>query len=234
MDKAQEIPTLSVIIPTLNEANNLPLLLADLRAWPYKLDLSIVDGGSKDLTISITELLGNKVINSLKKNRGSQLKIGASNSKGDWLLFLHADCRLDKKWVKVLLKIIKESKSRKFAWYFNFKVSDKKIQFRVLEKAVEFRSHFLQKPYGDQGLLIHKSLYTLSGGFSSIELMEDLEFVERITKITRLKSMGLPLITNGRKWMNTNILKRAFMNARLREKWRKGYNVEKIYKEYYF
>ena len=233
MDRSQEISTLSVIIPTLNEANNLPLLLADLRAWPYKLDLNIVDGGSKDLTIPVAELLGDKVINSLKKNRGLQLKIGASNSKGCWLLFLHADCRLDKKWVKFLLKIIKESKSSKFVWYFNFKVIDKRIQFRFLEKAVAFRSHFLQRPYGDQGLLIHKSLYTLLGGFSSIELMEDLDFIERVTKIASLKCINLPLITNGRKWMDTNIIKRAFINARLRKKWKQGYSAKKISKEYY-
>ena len=43
MDKSQEVPTLSVIIPTLNEASHLPLLLADLRAWPYKLDLKVVN-----------------------------------------------------------------------------------------------------------------------------------------------------------------------------------------------
>lgn len=233
MDKSQEVSTLSVIIPTLNEANHLPLLLADLRAWPYTLDLNIVDGGSKDLTVLVTELLGYKVINSLKKNRGLQLKVGALNSTADWLLFLHADCRLDKKWVEVLLKIIKKSNSKKYAWYFNFKVIDKKFQLRILEKAVAFRSHFLQRPYGDQGLLIHKSLYTFSGGFSSIELMEDLDFIERITNITSLKCIGLPLTTNGRKWIDTNILKRAIINARLRKKWKQGYSTKKISKEYY-
>ncbi len=177
--------------------------------------------------------MGYEVINSSKQNRGHQLQIGASKSKGDWLLFLHADCRLDKKWVEVLLKIIKESKYRKFAWYFKFKLIEKKCQFRFLEKAVAFRSHFLQKPYGDQGLLIHKDLYTSSGGFSAIELMEDLDFVERLTKITSLKCIGLPLITNGRKWMDTNILKRAFTNARLRKRWRKGESAKQISKEYY-
>ena len=56
MAKLQKFPTLSIIIPTLNEANHLPLLFADLNTWPYDFDLSIVDGGSKDLTIDIANI----------------------------------------------------------------------------------------------------------------------------------------------------------------------------------
>ena len=73
MARLQKIPTLSVIIPTLNEAIHLPLLLADLNAWPYDFELTIVDGGSIDLTISIAQIQGVGVIKSHKKNRGYQL-----------------------------------------------------------------------------------------------------------------------------------------------------------------
>ena len=104
MARSQKFPTLSIIIPTLNEAIHLPLLLADLNAWPYDFELIIVDGGSIDLTISIAKIQGLNVIKSPKKNRGYQLKTGASNAKGDWLLFLHADSRLGPRWVKVYLK----------------------------------------------------------------------------------------------------------------------------------
>ena len=51
MASLQRLQNLSIIIPTLNEAVHLPLLFADLNEWPYHLDLTIVDGGSKDLTI---------------------------------------------------------------------------------------------------------------------------------------------------------------------------------------
>ena len=106
MDRLPKFPTLSVVIPTLNEANHLPLLLADLNAWPYGFDLTIVDAGSKDLTIPIAHIQGANVIKSLKKNRGYQLKLGASSASGDWILFLHADSRLDQTWVNSLLKIL--------------------------------------------------------------------------------------------------------------------------------
>ena len=67
MARLQKFPTLSIIIPTLNESRHLPLLIADLNEWPYDFELTIVDGGSIDLTISIAEIQGVDVIKSQKK-----------------------------------------------------------------------------------------------------------------------------------------------------------------------
>ena len=220
MARSEKFPTLSIIIPTLNEASHLPLLFADLNAWPYECDLTIIDGGSKDLTVSIAQVQGVNIIKSLKQSRGYQLKIGASKARGDWLLFLHADSRLDTKWADSLFKIIRNKTSKDYAWYFDFKIKKYNLAFRILEIAVGLRSHFLQKPYGDQGLLIHKDLYALSGGFSSIKIMEDLDLITRITKIGKAKRIGKNIYTDDRKWAKSNIIRRALKNARLRKKWR--------------
>ena len=233
MDRLQKLPTLSIIIPTLNEAGHLPLLLADLNAWPYYFDLTIVDGGSNDSTISIAQLQGANVISNLKKNRGYQLKLGASKANGDWLLFLHADSRLDPSWVKKLIKIIKKKTSRNFTWYFDFKIKNNNFEFRILEMAVAIRSHCLQRPYGDQGLLIHKNLYNFSGGFYPLKIMEDLDLITRLTKISKAKSLGVNIYTDDIKWANSNIISRAIKNANLRKKWRQGYNIDNLFEEYY-
>ena len=233
MARSQQFPTLSIVIPTLNEADHLPLLFADLNEWPYDFDLTIVDGGSTDLTISIAKIQGISVINSSKKNRGYQLKTGASKAKGDWLLFLHADSRLDKKCGESLFKITQNKTSKNFAWYFDFKVKNYNIEYRILELAVALRSHFLQRPYGDQGLLIHKDLYHRSGGFSSLKIMEDLDLITRITTTAEVKRIGETLYTDDRRWSNSNIIRRAIKNAILRKKWRQGHKTDKLSKEYY-
>ena len=85
---------ISIIIPTINEANNLPLLLSDLTEINKEGEILIVDGGSEDRTIDIANIYGAKVFKSNEKNRGLQLNIGAKNSNGEWLIFLHADSRL--------------------------------------------------------------------------------------------------------------------------------------------
>ncbi len=233
MARLQEIPSLSIIIPTLNEANKLPLLLADLNTWNDNLELIVVDGGSKDSTVSIAKIHDILVIESLQKNRGYQLNIGASHAKGDWLLFLHADSRLDKIWIKKLIAITRKISSKDFAWYFDFKIENANLQFRILEIAVALRSYLFNRPYGDQGLLIHKSLYNLSGGFSSLNIMEDLDLMIRITKTNKVKSIGANIYTDSKKWANSNILERAIKNAILRYKWTQGYDIERLSNEYY-
>ena len=78
----------------------------------------------------------------------------------------------------------------------DFKLNGKSFELRLLEKAVAFRSTFLQKPYGDQGLLIHRSLYEKTGGFSSLCIMEDIDFILKLKKVTKIRSLGIPLFTN--------------------------------------
>ena len=232
MARSQKVPTLSIVIPTLNEALHLPLLLSDLNVWPNDFELIIVDGGSIDLTISIAQIQGVDVIKSPKKNRGYQLKTGASNARGDWLLFLHADSRLSIGWARSLSQIIQNKKSKNFAWYFDFKIKKDNLEYRFLEIAVALRSLFLQHPYGDQGLLIHKDLYYKTGGYSSLKIMEDIDLITRITKKTKLKRIRESIYTDDRKWTNSNIIKRAIKNYKLRKKWRQGYDIDNLSKEY--
>ena len=89
---------ISIIIPTINEANNLPLLLSDLLIIPKEAEILIVDCGSGDKTVDIANIYGAKVFKSKERNRGLQLDMGAKNSKGEWLIFLHADTRLTHDW----------------------------------------------------------------------------------------------------------------------------------------
>ena len=91
---------ISIIIPTINEASNLPLLLSDLSSIQKEGEIIIVDCGSEDKTIDIANIYGAKVFISKERNRGLQLDIGAKNSKGEWLIFLHADTRLTNDWYK--------------------------------------------------------------------------------------------------------------------------------------
>ena len=91
---------ISIIIPTINEANNLPLLLSDLSLIKKEGEIIIVDCGSEDKTIDIANIYGAKVYKSKEKNRGLQLSMGAKNSRRDWLIFLHADTRLTHDWFR--------------------------------------------------------------------------------------------------------------------------------------
>ena len=222
---------ISIIIPTINEANNLPLLLSDLSSIQKEGEIIIVDCGSEDKTIDIANIYGAKVFISKERNRGLQLDIGAKNSKGEWLIFLHADTRLTHDWFKKINSFLKGNKN--IIYYFEFKINHKKIIYRVLEILVNIRSKFFKQPYGDQGLIIHRNTYFKNNGFSKIPLMEDVDFLRRLNKKKDLKQLNLPIFISSRKWERTNIFLQAIKNWHFRRRWLKGESLKSIYSDYY-
>ena len=222
---------ISIIIPTINEANNLPLLLSDLSSIQKEREIIIVDCGSEDKTIDIANIYGAKVYISKERNRGLQLDIGARNAKGDWLIFLHADTRLTQDWFEKTNSFLKGNKNR--IYYFKFKINHKKIIYRVLEIFVNFRSKYLKQPYGDQGLIIHRTTYFKNNGFRKIPLMEDVDFLRRLSNKKNLKQINSPILISSRKWEKTNIFLQAIKNWQLRRRWLKGDSLKTIYSDYY-
>ncbi|ABM69905.1 TIGR04283 family arsenosugar biosynthesis glycosyltransferase [Prochlorococcus marinus] len=222
---------ISIIIPTINEASNLPLLLSDLSSIQEEGEIIIVDSGSEDKTIDIANIYGAKVFISKERNRGLQLDIGAKNSKGEWLIFLHADTRLTHDWFKKINSFLKGNKN--IIYYFEFKINHKNIIYRVLEILVNIRSKFFKQPYGDQGLIIHRTIYFKNNGFRNIPLMEDVDFLMRLNKKKDLKQLNFPIFISSRKWERTNIFLQAIKNWHFRRRWLKGESLKSIYSDYY-
>jgi len=222
---------ISIIIPTINEADNLPLLLSDLSGFQKDEEIIIVDCGSGDKTIDIAKIYGAKVFISKQRNRGLQLNMGAKNSKGDWLIFLHADTRLSNDWFSKTNSFLKENKNN--IYYFKFKINHKKIIYRVLEIIVNFRCKHFKQPYGDQGLIIHRSTYFENDGFRKIPLMEDIDFLRRLNNKKDLIQLNSPIFISSRKWEKTNILLQAIKNWKFRRRWLKGESLKSIYSDYY-
>ena len=222
---------ISIIIPTIDEANNLPLLLSDLSIIQKEGEIIIVDGGSKDKTIEVANIYGAKVFKSKEKNRGLQLDIGAKKSKGDWLIFLHADTRLTHDWLKKISTALKGEKN--YIYFFKFKINNKKVIYRFLEILVNFRSQYFKQPYGDQGLIIHNTIYLKNNGFRQIPLMEDIDFLMRLNNKKDLKQLNLPIFISSRKWETTNIFLQSIKNWNIRRRWLKGESTKSLYSDYY-
>ena len=222
---------ISIIIPTINEANNLPLLLSDLSSIHKEGEIIIVDCGSEDKTIDLAKIYGAKVYKSNERNRGLQLNIGAKNAKGEWLIFLHADTRLTHDWFRKINLVLNRENNN--IYYFKFKINHKKIIYRILEILVNLRSKFFKQPYGDQGLIIHRTTYFKNNGFRKIPLMEDVDFLRRLSNKKNLKQINSPIFISSRKWERTNIFLQAIKNWNFRRRWLKGESIKSIYSDYY-
>jgi glycosyltransferase involved in cell wall biosynthesis len=81
-------PSLAVVVPTLNEREALPALVASLGAEGGPDELVVVDGGSDDGTQELARALGASVLAS-PCGRGAQLARGARAARSELLLFLY-------------------------------------------------------------------------------------------------------------------------------------------------
>ena len=223
---------LSVVIPTLEEADRLPLLLADLLRWPGGLEIIVVDAGSRDRTALTARLTGATVLCTHLPGRGQQLSLGVEQSRGDWLLVLHADSRLPSIWMERVKGVMAKDESTTQAWSFDFRVDERRPMLCLLEWAVRVRSRWMQRPYGDQGLLIHRQLYEAVGGYRPLSLMEDLDLIERLSEKTLIRSLDCPLVTSARRWDQRSVLAQAWRNAMLRRLWRRGATPEQLLEIY--
>ena len=182
----------------------------------------ICDGGSDDATAVAARLAGATVLSCPQPGRGQQLCFGMRHACHAWLLVLHADSRLSPQWTQAINKALREPRAEHQAWTFDFRVDERRPMLWMLEQLVALRSRWWQRPYGDQGLLIHRHLYERVGGYRPLTLMEDLDLVERLNRITRIRSLHCALITSARRWHRKGVLQQAWINARLRQRWRRG------------
>ena len=223
---------LTILIPTLNEARRLPLLLADLARWSDEAQVIVVDGGSQDGTRQTAALAGVKSLNSPEQGRGQQLVEGMAAARHNWTLVLHADSRLPLRWCRAVQQVMQSPQARLYAWYFDFQVEDRGPMLWLLERCVAMRSGLGQRPYGDQGLLIHRTVYAASGGYRPIPLMEDLDQVERIARHHRLRRLRCPLVTSNSRWQERGVINRAWQNWMLRRRWRNGTAADQLVDDY--
>jgi len=189
---------ISIIIPTLNEERSLSALLAAIRQQEAAHEVIVVDGGSRDRTLEIAH---DQQVRTLiaPPGRGAALSIGARASHGEVLLFVHADTTL----LPGALDKINETLSinpRIIGGNFRL-VFDGDTSFsRSLAKLCTL-IRLIGLYYGDSGIFVRRSVYEAIGGFRSIPLMEDLDFVRRLERVGRTCCIkDPPLITSSRRF----------------------------------
>jgi rSAM/selenodomain-associated transferase 2 len=210
MGTLQEQISLSIVIPTLNAAEMLTETLAALRGSVLVGEVIVVDGGSTDATVSVAQSAGAQVVVA-QRGRGTQLAAGAAAAAGNWLLFLHADCRLDADWETAVAAFLSAPDAASRAGYFDFAVDDPAAAARRLERIVAWRCRTLTLPYGDQGLLIARTLYDAVGGFAPLPLMEDVDLVRRLGR-RRLAPIGARAITSADRYRRGGYVRRPLRN----------------------
>ena len=209
LNRQEFIPgNISVIIPTLNEADNITKTLSSIGHGAHK-EIIVADGGSQDNTVSIAKSLGAKVINVLPP-RSRQMNRGAADATGDVLLFLHADSRLPKNFDRLVLRSLAQPGIA--AGAFSLHIDAPIPAVRLIERIANWRSRCLKIPYGDQGYFMSTRVFHQTGGFSDFPIMEDFELIRRLRKKGKIITLSAPVSTSSRRWQHFGILKTTLIN----------------------
>jgi uncharacterized protein len=199
----QNRPSVSVIVPVLNEAESLKTWQQPEGEW------ILVDGGSQDETIALAENLGIRIIRS-EPGRSRQMNWGAAIAHADILLFLHADTQLPADFLAQIQQTL--AQPGVVAGAFGLAIAGDQPGLRWVEWGVEWRSRCWQMPYGDQGIFLKAETFWKLGGFADLPIMEDFELVKRLQKLGKIAIVPATVTTSARRWEKLGVFKTTVIN----------------------
>lgn len=207
---------ISVIIAAHNSEQTLAATLAALV--PSAIDgvvrqVIVVDGGSTDQTATIADLAGADVVSGTP-GRGGQLAQGAARAHFPWLLFLNADTVLEEGWERsatAFMRRVDHGERKPAAGAFAFRLDDKGLAPRLLERLVHWRCKLWPMPYGDQGLLIPRQLFDAVGGYRDLPVLEDVDLARRLGR-RRLAMLDAQAVTSPEPYRRDGYLLRSLRN----------------------
>jgi rSAM/selenodomain-associated transferase 2 len=199
---------ISIIVPTLNEATNLPVTLRQLAQRP-DVELIIVDGGSTDHTVRVARQFTSFVFVS-PPGRAVQMNTGARHATGDILLFLHADTFLLPGALDELIRRLTGDGAVGGA--FDLNLDSPSRLMRIIAKVSSQRARFFRTPYGDQAIFCWRQVFEQVGGYPAIPIMEDVALARRLRRAGRLTFLQTGLVTSARRWVANGVLKTTLVN----------------------
>lgn len=200
-------PFISVIVPTLNEAENTTELIQNVR-FCGACELIVVDGGSTDATWDLAA--GADLRLTSEPGRAVQQNAGAAASHGDVLLFLHADCRLEPKAFEVVRQALADPKCA--GGCFRQRIDADGWAYRLLEFGNALRVQWLGLAYGDQGMFVRRAVFERIGGFPNLRLMEDVSLMKRLRREGCFRLMDARLHVSPRRWRKHGIIRQTLRN----------------------
>ena len=238
-------PSLSIIIPVLNEAEAIVRTLSSLvesigenRIKPVEVQIIVVDGGSNDGSAQIArEFLEQKSgidytfqLLQTDLGRAKQMNKGAATATGNMLVFLHADTIVPENFASELAQV---SQSHEHAWgRFDVSLSGRHPMLRCVEWFINYRSRLTSVATGDQAIFVRHQTFKELGGFADIPLMEDVEISKRLKKLAPPYCSSLKLVTSSRRWERGGIYNTIFLMWRLRYAYYRGADPRKLAKQY--
>lgn len=201
----------SVIIPALNEAENIQSCVAAARQdyTPDTAEIIVVDGGSTDGTPDL--IPSDAMLISAPRGRAMQLNRGAAVAHGEVFVFCHADSRLPAGWREAVCETL--SRSNVVGGTFQTLILPDNWLFK-------FRNRWVlparwQIMFGDQTQFMRRETFVQVGGYPEIPLMEDVEMMRALHRLGRLARVRpqVRVTTSARRFAERGVLRQVLLNV---------------------
>lgn len=201
---------ISVVIPTFNEEENVGQLVNFLLLHGKNLvkEIIVVDAQSEDRTVSVARQSGATVIQTPLRSRAIQMNLGARQSSGEILYFVHADVKLIESFVTDILEAIQ---SGYFSGCYRYQFDSNNWLLKANAYCTRFKGIMCRG--GDQTLFITRELFnTLNGFDESFVIMEDYNIIQRIRKNHGFKIISKYITVSSRKYNSNSWLRVQIAN----------------------
>lgn len=221
--------SLSVVIPTLNEAEQLTETIRRARAVPEVSEIMVVDGGSTDDTLKIAGQLGARVFTA-PPSRGGQMRLGANNANSDVIVLLHADTWLPREAGHAIHKCLQDAAVVGGGFWKVFR------ERHVVRLGSRLRSpllFYLGGPIlGDQALFVRRDILESIGGVPDMPFMEEFELCRKLRRVGRLSLASATVSTSMRRFAKHGILRTYLRMWRITAKYYLGAPPEELVRIY--
>jgi rSAM/selenodomain-associated transferase 2 len=222
---------LSIVVPVLDEAENLERLLPHLRSRCPDAEVIVVDGGSADRTARVARAWPHARYLASRRGRARQMNAGARAAQGDMLLFLHADTLLPVGAGAAIARALADPKV--VGGRFDVSFVSPRPAFRLIATFMNWRSRLTGIATGDQAIFVRRDVFEALGGYPDIPLMEDVELCARLKRRGPIQCLRLRVITSARKWEREGTLRTVVLMWALRLLYFLRVNPVRLHRWYY-
>jgi rSAM/selenodomain-associated transferase 2 len=199
------VSVVCVVIPTLDEARELPRALDHLAAVPGDWEVVAADGGSRDATLAIARAHPRAdVVVQASGGRAAQLNAGVAASSGDPIVFLHADSRLPFGAHAALRGAARPGGPVGGNFALRFRGEGAFARALGAVYALQRRLGFY---YGDSSVWARRKSVAALGGFRPLPIMDDYDFVRRLERLGPTSRLPGPATTSARRWERAGVLR---------------------------
>ena len=222
---------ISVVIPALDEADNLERLLPDLERRFPGAEVILVDGGSTDATVAAAARSPRVRLLESPRGRARQMNAGARVARGDVLLFLHADTLLPDGALAAVESAVSDPGI--VAGRFDVRFDNPRPVYRMIAWLMNQRSRWTGISTGDQAIFVCREVFELMGGYPDMPLMEDVELCRLLRLRGRLAPLRLAVTTSARKWEREGAWRTILLMWALRFLYMVGVPPARLHRWYY-